>query len=129
MSGGFFFENGNLVCRGIRWSPYTSAPSAQVDNMPIESAVVLINPSAAVNVTGFDPALAFATATPHGSMLWLRNKSPTHDVTLKHNMASAAGNRIYTFDGADFVLGPKHQAFLLYDTDENDANPGWWVFA
>ena len=125
----FFVVNGNVVCQGIRWDPFTITSAVQVDNAPINSAVVLVKPSAAIDVTGFDPALAFATSTPHGSMLWLRNKSLTHSVTLKHDATSSAGNRIYTPSGSDYVVGPKSQAFLLYDTDENEANPGWWVFA
>ncbi len=125
-----FSENGNFVCRGIRWLPFPIESGAQVDDAPIDSAVVLITPSASIDITGLDPKLAFATDSPHGSMLWIRNKSETHSVTLKHgSIMRAAGNRFYHPDGIDYVIGPKRQAQALYDTDENDLNPGWWLYA
>jgi hypothetical protein len=122
----FQFVTGNLVLRGIRWEASEHAPSANVDDLAISSSVVLILPSAAIDVTGFN---ASAFAPDLGSMLWIRNKSPTHSIALVHDSTSAAGNRIFTPSGSNYSLGAKSQAFLLYDTDHTDANPGWWVFA
>jgi hypothetical protein len=122
----FRIEDGNFVLQGITWDPSPHALAANANDLAVTSAVVFLTPSAAIDVTGFDGSQILARG---GSMLWIRNKSATHAVTLKADTTSAAGNRIYTADGLDAVIGPKRQAFLLYDTDEAGANPGWWVFA
>jgi hypothetical protein len=120
--------DGNLILRGITWIPCNVSIAVSANNLAIDSSIVLVKPSANISITGFDASAVFGEVK-EGTMIWLRNKSPTFSITLAHDTTSTVGNRVYTPSGSDYVVTPKSQSFLMYDSDENDGNPGWWVFA
>lgn len=101
------------------WSENVISFGTNQNNILIVSSVVFLEPSVDnLEITGFNPErLTIST------MLWLRNRSTTNSIILKHeNTGSTSDYRINTSDGLDYTIAPKTQVFLLYDQNR------WWVF-
>jgi hypothetical protein len=90
----------------------------------------LNNVSVTSNCVGLVPSLDMLVITGFqqpenkaGSIIWVRNRSTTLSIVLKHDSASSdIDNRIKSRLGVDFVLIPKQLAILMWD------GAGWWIW-
>lgn len=97
------------------YSVLSLTPSVAQNNLSVTQPIVRFEPTAAITVTGF-------VAGNDGQVKMIYNASSTNTVTLVHQSTnSAAANRFFVHNQADYVIAANNGLSVVYD-----GTAGYW---